>query len=134
MIDIITIAAKYLIIIMCLIYTLSCFTMFRPKNKAGEPRQRSISAQRAVFRIPQRTVAASSASSSPRKVHRAVSYTHLDVYKRQVKGRVADDVQRLGLHAANQQSATVFPALVAEVGKDVQAGGVQRGKDVYKRQ
>ena len=33
MIDIITIAAKYLIIIMCLIYTLSCFTMFRPKNK-----------------------------------------------------------------------------------------------------
>ena len=40
---------------------------------AGEPRQRSISAQRAVFRIPQRTVAASSASSSPRKVHRASS-------------------------------------------------------------
>ena len=33
MIDIITTIAKYLIIIMCLIYTLSCYTVFRPKNK-----------------------------------------------------------------------------------------------------
>ena len=47
--------------------------VFETGTAAGEPRQRSISAQRAVFRIPQRTVAASSASSSPRKVHRASS-------------------------------------------------------------
>ena len=33
MIDIITTIAKYLIIIMCLIYTLSCYTVFRPKNR-----------------------------------------------------------------------------------------------------
>ena len=41
-----------------------------------------------------------------------------------VKGRVADDVQRLGLHAANQQSGTVFPALVAEVGKEFAEDGI----------
>ena len=33
MIQIIAVAAKYLILIMCLVYTFSCFTMFRPKNK-----------------------------------------------------------------------------------------------------
>jgi len=33
MIQIISVIAKYLILIMCLVYTLSCFTMFRPKNK-----------------------------------------------------------------------------------------------------
>ena len=33
MIDIIITIAKYLIIIMCLIYTLSCYTVFRPKNR-----------------------------------------------------------------------------------------------------
>ena len=44
---------------------------------------------------------------------------------------MADDVQRLGLHAANQQGGTVFPALVAEVGKDVQAGGVQCGNQAH---
>lgn len=33
MIQIITVIAKYLILIMCLIYTFSCYTMFRPKNK-----------------------------------------------------------------------------------------------------
>lgn len=33
MIQIVTVIAKYLILIMCLVYTLSCFTMFRPKNR-----------------------------------------------------------------------------------------------------
>ncbi|MBS7008155.1 FtsW/RodA/SpoVE family cell cycle protein [Anaerostipes sp.] len=33
MVQIIAVVAKYLILIMCLVYTFSCFTMFRPKNK-----------------------------------------------------------------------------------------------------
>lgn len=35
MIQIIAVAAKYLILIMCLVYTFSCFTMFRPKIKTA---------------------------------------------------------------------------------------------------
>ena len=42
---------------------------------------------------------------------------------------IRDIVQRLRLHAADQQGGAVLPALMAEVGKNIQSGG-----DVYKRQ
>lgn len=46
MIQIVTVIAKYLILIMCLIYTFSCYTMFRPKNKE---RQRDLLDNQVIY-------------------------------------------------------------------------------------
>lgn len=46
MIQIISVIAKYMILIMCLIYTFSCFTMFRPKNKE---RQRDLLDNQVIY-------------------------------------------------------------------------------------
>lgn len=46
MIQIITVIAKYLILIMCLVYTFSCYTMFRPKNKE---RQRDLLDNQVIY-------------------------------------------------------------------------------------
>lgn len=46
MIQIITTITKYLILIMCLVYTLSCYTVFRPKNKE---RQRDLLDNQVIY-------------------------------------------------------------------------------------
>lgn len=46
MIQIITTVVKYLILIMCLVYTLSCYTVFRPKNKE---RQRDLLDNQVIY-------------------------------------------------------------------------------------